>query len=142
MTKQLPIAIIHRDSIIERVAAGHRLADIAKDLGLAGKGQAISNQLANDPEYQSARESGLAARLDQRESEMEVADREDVPRARELLNHARWRAERECPRRWGAKQEISTGFGQSGVTINIQTVSPTPSVVIDQIEDESPTSDN
>ena len=28
----------------------------------------------------------------------------DVSRAKELLSHARWRAERECPRRWGSKQ--------------------------------------
>ena len=100
------LAITHRESIIERVARGDRLADIARDIGLAGKGQAISNALAQDHEYQAAREWGLASRLDQREEEMETCSPQDVPRARELLSHARWRAERECPKRWGTKQQV------------------------------------
>ncbi len=133
---------IDQDSIIERVTQGERLIDIAKSYGFTSHA-VISKHLASNPKYQAARELALEARMDVRESELESADDSvTVARARELLSHARWRAERECPRRWGAKQEISTGFGQSGVTINIQTVSPTQSVVIDQIEDESPTSDN
>lgn len=101
------IALQHRDHIIARVAQGEYLATIARDLGLSGKGQAISNHLANDPEYQNAREFGLEAKLAAREAEVE-AERNPklVPRARELLSHARWRAERECPARWGQKSHV------------------------------------
>ena len=100
------LAIIHRDEIIQRVAAGEYLASIAKDLGVAGKGQAISNVLASDPEYQAARETGLEAKLARREADLEVADPATVPRARELLSHARWRAEREAPHRWGQTNKL------------------------------------
>ena len=100
------IAIQHREHIIAQVAAGHYLAQIAHSLGLAGKGQAISNALANDPEYQAAREMGLESKLATREAQLEESEPQNVPRARELLSHARWRAEREAPHRWGAKQQM------------------------------------
>lgn len=117
MTDMTALAIIHKAKIIAGVAQGKRLADIAAELGLAGKGQAISNALADDPDYRAARESGLAERLDIREVEMEGAAPVDVPRARELLSHARWRAEREAPKRWGAKTEIRADLTLS-VTVN------------------------
>jgi len=96
-----------REYIINCVAQGDRLADISASLGLAGKGQAIANALADDPEYRAAREDGLEARMDLRERQLETAESQDVPRARELLSHARWRAEREAPKRWGAKQQVT-----------------------------------
>ena len=69
---------------------------------------AISNVLANDPDYQVARELGLEAKLAAREAEVEAAtDPRHVPRARELLSHARWRAERECPARWGQRSIVA-----------------------------------
>ena len=102
------IAITHRDEIIERVRQGEYLASIAQSLGLKGKGQSISDYLANDPEYQAAREAGLEAKMAAREAQMELAAKDDVPRARELLSHARWRAEREAPHRWGQKHEVTT----------------------------------
>ena len=101
------IALQHREHIIAQVAAGHYLAQIAHSLGLAGKGQAISNALANDPEYQAARELGLESKLATRETQLEECEPQNVPRARELLSHARWRAEREAPHRWGAKQQVT-----------------------------------
>lgn len=101
------IAIIKRDEIIERVARGEYLASIAASLNLAGKGQAISNALASDPDYQAARERGLEAKLANREAQLERAEKDDVPRARELLSHARWRAERECPQRWAPRSQVA-----------------------------------
>ena len=112
------IAILHREEILNRVAAGEYLASISQSLNLAGKGQAISNALANDPEYQVAREFGLEAKLAEREKIVEdCADPRDVPRARELLSHARWRAEREAPHRWGQKSELKVD-----ATISVQLV--------------------
>lgn len=99
------IVLANRDSIIQRLERGDRLTDIAKDLGLTSHA-AISMRLSKDPEYQAARIASLASRLDQRESEMEAAqDFVTVARTRELLSHARWRAEREAPQVWGVKQE-------------------------------------
>ena len=113
------VAITHRDQIIKRVAAGEYLATIARDLGLQGKGQSISDYLANDPDYRAAREFGLEAKLACREAEVESArDPRDVPRARELLSHARWRAERECPQRWG-QRVIAQPTAQINITIGV-----------------------
>jgi len=104
------VAIQYREQIIEQVAKGERLTDIARALGYATHA-GISRQLANDPEYRQARETGAECRLDQREREMEQSDESvTVARARELLSQARWRCEREFPERWGTK----------GTTINIQ----------------------
>lgn len=100
-------ALIHKDEIIERVRRGERLIDIGKDYGYTTHA-AISKYLASDPEYQAAREDGLAAKMDIREDALSQAqDMVTVAREKELLSHARWRAERECPRRWGSKQEIN-----------------------------------
>jgi hypothetical protein len=115
---------LHREQIIEQVAAGVRLTDIAKSLGLKSH-SAICNILDKDPDFQAARQVGLESRMDQREGELEIAeDNVTVARARELLSHARWRAERECPSRWGVKQDTQQSFGTQGITINIGTVQP------------------
>ena len=117
-------AILHRDEIINRVASGEYLASSAQSLGLAGKGQAISNVLAEDPDYQAARETGLEAKMAARESELELAEPATVPRARELLSHQRWRCEREAPHRWG----------QKGTVINLQ-VNVGPAASLDGLAD-------
>ena len=126
------VAVLHRDEIINRVAQGEYLATIATSLGLSRNAKAISNALAADPEYQAAREIGLEAKLATREETLESAAPLDVPRARELLSHARWRAEREAPHRWGPKQEI-----KSDSTITIQVVRyadpPAPGRVLDAV---------
>lgn len=127
----LSIPMQHSEYILDEVAKGTKLATIAQSIGLAGKGQAISNALASDPEYQAARESGLAERMDQREVELESSEPAYVPRARELLSHARWRAEREAPHRWGIKQDTHQSFGTAGITINIGTVQP-PGITVEQ----------
>lgn len=132
-----------REYILAQVADGVRLVDICQALGLKGVGQSISDALASDPEYQAAREAGLEARMDLRERELETCQSlPDVSRAKELLSHARWRAEREAPRRWGAKQTeitINTGvtmdaaLGQSAMALldRMRTVSDSPPALPD-----------
>ena len=101
------VAITHKAEILERVAQGHRLTDIAQSLGVTQP--ALSKQLAHDPDYTEARESGLQARMEQWEGELETIGPDSpqvmLARARELLSHARWRAEREAPHRWGQRNQ-------------------------------------
>ena len=93
--------ILRKDEIIERLATGEKLLTIAQSMGYKSHA-VISKYLADDPEYQAAIELSLDERMHQRERELEQADDSvTVTRARELLSHARWRAERECRRRWG-----------------------------------------
>ena len=102
------VAITHKDSILERIQQGHRITDIAKSLGVSQP--AISQVLAHDPEFIAARECGANARMEFWEGQTEAISPDDAPvmlaRAREMLSHSRWRAEREFPHRWGAKQQI------------------------------------
>jgi hypothetical protein len=100
----------NKQRILDRLSKGELLTDIAKDYGLTG--QAISNRLSDDPEYKAAREASLECRMDNKERDLEVLALDpDVSLARiaiqrELLSHARWRAERECKARWGKESQV------------------------------------
>jgi hypothetical protein len=119
--------ITDKQSIIKRLADGELLSNIARTYGVTG--QAISNRLSDDPEYQEARISSLASRMDKRESELEDApDSVSVARARELLSHARWRAEREAPQVWGQKIE------QTGTRIEVVVNNPGAPLTIPSVE--------
>jgi predicted transcriptional regulator len=100
------VAAQHKPLIISQVAAGRLMRDVAADLGVTPA--AISQYLASDPEYQAAREAGIEQQLERWQHEMEQADDPlKLARAREAFRAASWRGEREHPRRWGQKQEVS-----------------------------------
>jgi predicted transcriptional regulator len=100
------VAVEQRDLIIAHIAAGRLLRDVARDLGVTP--QAISSYLSQDPEYQAAKESGIEQQLERWQWEMERAnDPLNLARAREAFRAASWRGEREHPRRWGQKQEVT-----------------------------------
>jgi uncharacterized protein (UPF0297 family) len=106
------VAVINRDKIIEQVAQGYRLTDIAA--GYKVTNQAISKLLVNDPEYVQAREIGHAARLDQ--AEQLIGDAEDqvgVARARALWGAYSWRAEREAAGIWGQRNKLDVNVSLS-----------------------------
>ncbi len=100
------IAVTHKDAILERIARGDKIADIAKDYGVTQP--AISKALLDDPEWIEARKNGALSRIEHWEKEIEniSADTNQVMlgRAKEMLSHARWRAEREFPNQWGAQK--------------------------------------
>jgi len=54
--KPKAVAIVNKSTIIERVARGDMLRDIASDLGVSPA--AISQYLSTDPEYRAARMTG------------------------------------------------------------------------------------
>jgi len=104
------IAVLHKAEILKRVAKGDKISDIGKCYGVTQ--QAISKQLLKDPEWIDARMSGALARIEYWEQEVEKIDPDTnqvmLGRAREMLSHARWRAEREFPSQWGgAKVNIN-----------------------------------
>lgn len=87
-------ALDNREQIIQRIAAGERVTDIAKSLGYLSH-STISKTLSGDPDYQQAVIHSAWAKLETREEQLEQAEEQvDVTRARELLSHARWMAER------------------------------------------------
>ena len=72
------------------------MKDIAADLGI--NRVSISAALAADPEYKAAQAEAIDARLEQAEAAlMNSEDGLSLGRNRELLSHARWRAERMLP---------------------------------------------
>jgi len=104
------IAVKNKDAILRRVAKGDKIADIAKSYNVSQ--QAISKQLLNDPEWKEARMSGALARIEYWVKEVEAinagSSQVELGRAKELLSHHRWMAEREFPSQWGgAKVNIN-----------------------------------
>jgi len=123
------VAILHRDQILERVAAGEHLAAIAANLGVSAP--AISKVLANDPAYVAARQECVATRLERFEAALDedeaVESMVKLARVKAQLSQAQWRAECEFPERW------SKGNRQIGPT------SQTPMVQIFLAEGASAT---
>jgi len=104
------IAMQNKSEILKRVANGDKVTDIDKSYGVTQ--QAISKQLLNDPEWKEARMSVALARIEKWEQEIEAINEGTsqvmLGRAKEMLAHARWRAEREFPSQWGgAKVNIN-----------------------------------
>ncbi len=97
------VAVLHKAEILKRVAKGDKLADIGKTYKVSHA--AISKQLSSDPEYIEARMSGALARIEYWEKEVEAinagSSQVELGRAKEMLSHHRWRAEREFPSQWG-----------------------------------------
>ena len=112
------VAKIYRNEIIERVAQGERLIDIGSSYGVTYA--ALSLVLSKDPDYINARQSGLEAKLEQRETELESApDGLTIARARELLSHARWRAERLNAAVYGQQRQAIQVNTDGPATVNI-----------------------
>jgi len=112
------IAIQNKSEILKRVAAGDKISDIGKSYKVSQ--QAISKQLLSDPEWIDARMSGALSRIEHWEKEIEAINEGTsqvmLGRAREMLSHARWRAEREFPSQWGGNKvniQINTSISSS-----------------------------
>ena len=111
-------------SIIQRIANGEYASKIAAELGVSP--QILSYHLRKIPDWQQALESAHEVRLDSTDSQIEdaISQRDfDLARACEgLLKRREWRAERECPKRWGQQAQQSKGGAPVGITINIGSV--------------------
>ena len=66
------IAVLHKEEILKRVAAGDKIADIGKTYGVTHS--AISKQLLKNPEWTEARMSGALARIEYWEKEIEATN--------------------------------------------------------------------
>lgn len=105
------IAILNREAIIEQVANGNLLDQVASGLDIAAPN--ISKHLAADPEYHQARQIGAQLRLERSYARLAKCDEDGMPavdsnlvRAREAIWRASaWFAEREYPERYGQKVE-------------------------------------
>ena len=111
----------NRETILQRVAEGDQVGQIAKDLGIDRR--TIARNLASDPEYQDALLAYHASRLDQAEALLlDAATHNDVPSraaraasAGQLWRAYSWRAERTLSSVYGSKQEITS----TNVTVDI-----------------------
>jgi len=127
------LAIIHKQTICDQLAQGMRLSEIASLLGITPA--AISQQLVNDPDYTTAQVLFVEARMDKRESEMESApDQLNVTRARELLLHSRWLAERLAPDKYGKDSQQVVNIAP---VFNVIVSNPTPTYTYDSATDQT-----
>lgn len=112
------IALLHRDTIIERLQHGERVSSIAASLGVTGP--AITQQLSNDPDYKAAREAGMELMLDQAEEAIDSAnDQLSLARARDSWRAKSWRASVEHAHRWG---QVRPQAAPVAVQVNIGTI--------------------
>ena len=118
------LANLDVDGTLDRIANGEIAQQIAHSLGVHHSN--LYRKLAAHPEYQAARESGLAARLDKAEHDVECADERTLARARELWRVVTWRAEREAPQRWGQRQQLDVGVQFQIVIQRDAAVAPMP----------------
>ena len=99
MDTMTAIAILHKEVILKRVAAGDKIADIGKSYGVTHS--AISKQLLKDPEWVDARMSGALARIEHWEKEIEAINEGTsqvmLGRAREMLSHAKVESRKGIP---------------------------------------------
>ncbi len=106
----------HRAEIIERLAMGERLSDVAASLGVAAS--SVSAAMNQDPEYQAALRLGAEHHMNRREAELEQAsDGLTIQRSRELLAHARWRLERLHPAMWGLMPRTAIQVDSNGPAV-------------------------
>lgn len=99
-----PVAVQRKPEILERVAKGEFLSSIAQSFGITHP--AISQVLANDPDYRQARRDGAQKRLEEQYAKLEGAKTQlTLARARETWKAASWFAEREFPDQWGQKNQ-------------------------------------
>lgn len=106
MGEPLKLHGITADELVARVENGEIPSRIATELGVTKA--AVYYHLSDHPDYQKARKTGMAIRLD--EAETNVIDSNDqlsLSRAREAFRAVAWRAEREHPQEWSNKPDIA-----------------------------------
>lgn len=91
--------------ILDGIASGKSLKALAIEYDVSDT--AVLNRAHKHPEYREKLALGIELRMDTREMELEGAfDNVGVSRARELLSHARWVAERTVPERYAPKNQL------------------------------------
>lgn len=123
----VPVAIQHKQEIIERLSSGELVRDIAASLGVHR--MSITGQLSDDPEYKAAIAEALEARLERAETSIDSAeDGLALARAREQATMARWRAERMLPHK----------YGQMKQAIQVNSDGPTSVKIVSWSETDAP----
>lgn len=116
----IPTAIKHREEIIERLAAGELVREIADSLGCHR--MSISTVLAKDPEYQAAIAEAIEARMEKYEAALDSESLNDglsLARVKEQLSHVRWKAERLLSHKYGQVRQAVQVNTEGPATINI-----------------------
>ncbi len=137
------VAKTHHTEILERLAKGEYLKDIASSLGVSSG--AVSRLLSNDPDYLQAREQGMEERLNNAHSLLaEVTESREISlddsgsylnlvRIREIgLKRLEWRAEREFSSRWGTKVEHKQDLSLN-ITVN-RALKDAPVLIADYVD--------
>lgn len=102
------LANINIEDVLERIAGGEYASHISNELGVSRP--ALHYRLRAHPSYQLCREIGTEINLDSGLGNLMTAPDLNSARIADLqLRRLEWRAEREFPSRWGAKQLTHTG---------------------------------
>ena len=107
------LATLDDDAVIERIAAGEYQSHIARQLAVAP--QSLHERISKHPNYRAALKARNIGKLDNAQQACE-----ELPDlARERFRAAAWRAERECPDEWGAKNNVINIGAEGPMTVQI-----------------------
>lgn len=104
------------EPLIAQLENGAYLRDLARQTGIDKR--RLSEILRKHPDYALAKECAIETQLDEAEARLGDST-SDIARAREQWRAATWRAERECPARWGQTTKLT---GADGGPIQVQVV--------------------
>lgn len=100
------LALLDPEPLIAQIANGAYLRDLATQTGIDKR--RLSEVLRKHPDYAVAKEVCHEGRLDDAEEAIVAASEQaDVARARAQWSAVSWRAERECPARWGQRTHVT-----------------------------------
>ena len=109
-------------SILDRVAQGELLRDIAEDYGCTRPAVSMFIARSVDAEaWAMTREQSIASRIENSAKEIEQAeDQLTLARAREAARLWMWRAEREHPNLYAARPQTAVQInGQDGMSVQV-----------------------
>ena len=130
------IVITKKQEILDAVEHGVELSEISKRYKITPS--AISNRLAQLPEYKEARVRGLESKLDAREILLENSkDQLEVSRNRELLKLAQWKLERLHSTVYGNQPKIAINLTTKSTEILDTAIIELVGSQIKEIESES-----
>lgn len=134
------VTTLNKEAILKRIANGEYVTRISQSLGL--ERSTISQAFAGAQEYKQARELGMEVQLEQSHEDIDAAgDDLNLARVREIkARRLEWKAEREFPHRWGAKQtnfNVNIDLGQELAALCERVQGQVIEGAVQQIEDST-----
>lgn len=111
-TRYHKLGHLNVEELLDQISDGKTPAWLAQEHGCTRA--AMHYKLREHPDYSNCREIGMEIKLDDGLEKLVQTEDLNSARMEEVkLRRLEWRAEREFPHRWGAKQQLAIGVAPS-----------------------------